>query len=79
MQYVSFVPGTLVFIVDVRLTLISPSTTSVDVTYTRTALDTVANVEVESLGQRDRESGPIWQQAIQGCLSGQRENPHETL
>src|SRR5580704_6326915 len=51
MQYVSFLPETLVSAVDVRLTSVDPSTTSVEVTYARTALDVKANEQVEALGQ----------------------------
>jgi hypothetical protein len=71
MQYVSFVPDMLVFTVDVRLTAVTPSTTSVEVTYARTALDVTANEHVLGLGMSDRESGPHWQQAIDSCLAGQ--------
>jgi hypothetical protein len=71
-QYVSFVPDTLVSTVEVRLTPVSPSTTSVDVTYVRTALSKAANDDVQALGIRDRESGPHWRQAIESCLAGQR-------
>jgi hypothetical protein len=39
MQYVSFIPGKLVSTVDVRLSPLDPSSTSVEVTYARTALD----------------------------------------
>jgi hypothetical protein len=69
MQYVSFIPETLVSTVDVRLTAVDLSSTSVKVTYARTALDDAANDEVEALGKRDRESGPEWQQAIEKCLA----------
>jgi hypothetical protein len=69
MQYVSFIPETLVSTVDVRLTAVNLSSTSVKVTYARTALDDAANDEVEALGKRDRESGPEWQQAIEKCLA----------
>jgi hypothetical protein len=69
MQYVSFIPETLVSTVDVRLTAVDLSSTSVKVTYARTALDAAANDEVEALGKRDRESGPEWQQAIEKCLA----------
>jgi len=69
MQYVSFIPETLVSTVDVRLTAVDLSSTSVKVTYARTALDAAANAEVEALGKRDRESGPEWQQAIEKCLA----------
>jgi hypothetical protein len=69
MQYVSFIPETLVSTVDVRLTAVNLSSTSVKVTYARTALDAAANDEVEALGKRDRESGPEWQQAIEKCFA----------
>jgi hypothetical protein len=72
MQYVSFVPGTLVSTVDVWLTVLNPSSTGVKVTYARTALDAAANDHVQAMGRRDRESGPDWQQAIEGCLTAQR-------
>jgi hypothetical protein len=72
MQYVSFVPGTVVSTVDVRLTVIDTSSTSVEVTYVRTALDVGANADVQTMGTSDRESGPHWQQAIESCLTAQR-------
>jgi hypothetical protein len=68
MQYVSFIPETLVFTVDVRLSAVDPAHTSVEVTYARTALDAAFNGEVEAMGTRDRESGPEWQEAIEKCL-----------
>jgi hypothetical protein len=68
MQYVAFIPETLVSTVDVRLTAVDPSSTSAEVTYARTALDAAANDEVDALGKRDRESGPEWQRAIETCL-----------
>jgi hypothetical protein len=72
MQYVSFVPGTLVSTVDVRLTVLDPSSTNVEVTYARTALDVAANDHVQAMGRSDRESGPHWQQAMEDCLAKQR-------
>jgi hypothetical protein len=69
MQYVSFIPDTLVFTVDVRLTAVDPAHTGVEVTYARTALDVAVNDEVEAMGKRDRESGPEWQEAIERCLN----------
>ena len=72
MQYVSFVPDRLVSVVNVRLTSVDSSSTRVEVTYARTALDPGANDEVEALVKSDRESGPDWEQAIEKCLGGQR-------
>jgi hypothetical protein len=71
MQYVSFVPGIHVFTVDVRLTPVDSSSTSVEVTYVRTALDVGANDDVEAMGKSDRESGAHWKQEIETCLTAQ--------
>ena len=71
MQYVSFIPERLVSVVDVRLTPVNLSSTRVEVSYARTALDPAANDDVEALGKSDSKSGPDWQQAIEGCLGGQ--------
>ncbi|MGA3223638.1 MAG: hypothetical protein ABSC65_07735 [Acidobacteriaceae bacterium] len=68
MQYVSFIPDAVVSTIDVRLTPVDPSSTRVEVTYARTALDASANDDVEAMGTRDRESGPEWEQAIAKCL-----------
>ena len=72
MQYVSFVPGALVSTVDVRLTVLDPLSTRVEVTYARTALDAAANGHVQAMESSDRESGPHWQQAVEDCLTRQR-------
>jgi hypothetical protein len=72
MQYVSFIPDTLVSTVDVRLTVLDPLRTGVEVTYARTALDAAANDHVQAMGKSDRESGPEWQHAIESCLTTQR-------
>ncbi len=72
MQYVSFVADAMVSTVDVRLASVDPSTTSVEVTYVRTALDTSANEEVQALGQSDRQAGSHWQEAIETYLREQR-------
>jgi len=76
MQYVSFVADAMVSTVDVRLASVDPSTTSVEVTYARTALDASANDEVQALGQGDGQKGPHWQQAIEIYLREQRDKTH---
>jgi hypothetical protein len=76
MQYVSFIPDTLVFTVDVRLSKLTPATTKVEVTYVRTALDVAANEDVLALGRRDGESGPQWQKAIEQCIAAEHKNKH---
>jgi hypothetical protein len=76
MQYVSVVPGIRVSTVDVRLSAVDASTTRVEVTYVRTALDSSANEEVQALGESDRQEGPHWQEAIETYLKGQRDRKH---
>ena len=73
MQYVSFIPDALVFTVDVRLSILTPSTTKVEVTYVRTALDVAANEDVLALGRRDAENGP---EAIEQCLVAEHKSEH---
>jgi len=72
MQYVSFIPEVLVFTVDVRLSVLTQSTTKVEVRYVRTALDAGANEDVLAMGKRDAESGPEWQRSIESCLAAKR-------
>jgi hypothetical protein len=68
MQYVSFLPDTTVSTVDVCLTAVDAAKTSVEVTYSRIALDASANELVEAMGASDREKGPHWQEAIERYL-----------
>ncbi len=77
MQYVSVVPGIRASTVDVRLTAVDASTTSVEVTYVRTALDSSANEEVQALGESDRLEGPHWQESDRNLL--QRAARKETI
>jgi hypothetical protein len=74
MQYVAFVPDRMVSTVDVRLTSISATNTSVEVTYVRTALSSSANEDVEALGRKDQASGPEWQEAIEHWQASKK--PH---
>ena len=76
MQYVSFVPDKFVFTVEVQLTVVNSVTTSVEVTYTRTALDPMMNEEVQAQGIGDRGSAAHWQKAIESCLRDQKEKAH---
>lgn len=71
-QYVYFVPDILVTTIDVRLFPASRATTRVEVTYVRTALASRANGEVRALGERDRASGPEWEESIRACLESRR-------
>ena len=69
MQYVSFTPELAVATIDVHLCPVDEAQTRVEVTYARTALNPASNAEVQAMGARDRESGPDWQRAIEGCLT----------
>jgi len=68
MQYVAISGDHFVTTVEVQLTAVAASRTSVQVTYARTALVTAANDHVRELGERDRTSGPEWQRGIETAL-----------
>jgi hypothetical protein len=69
MQYVAFIPDSLVSTVEVHLTAAGPRTTNATVTWTRTALDAALNDDVAAMGKQDEESGPDWQRSIASCLA----------
>ena len=69
MQYVYIVAGAMVCVIDVTLTAVDPMHTSVDVTYTRTALDSGAQsrglfISVSKIAK----SGPEWRQHVEHAL-----------
>ncbi len=68
MQYVSFLAGVMVTVIDVALTPVHAGLTLVDVTYVRTALAAEASAHVRWLGDRDRNNGPEWRDAIEKFL-----------
>jgi hypothetical protein len=71
-QYVSFVPGVMVTVVDVRLEISGAAKTIVHVIYTRTALSVEANDQVTAMGEHDRTAGPQWEQSIRAYLANRR-------
>jgi hypothetical protein len=77
MQYVSFIPEALVSTIDVRLSVVSPLSTKVEVSYVRTALDAAANDDVLAMGKNDAGSGPEWQKAIEECLAAEQKYEHK--
>jgi hypothetical protein len=77
MQYVSFIPDTLVSTIDVRLSSLTPSSTKVEVTYVRTALDAGTNEDLLAMGKRDAANGPEWQKSIEDCLAAEQKRQHE--
>jgi hypothetical protein len=64
MQYVYFIPETLVTLIDVHLAQRDSSNTNVTVVYERTALRTEANAHVKQLGESDAKAGKEWEAAI---------------
>ena len=75
-QYVYFIPGILVTVIDVRFDprpgAEDGSTTAVHVVYTRTAITPEGNAHVAALTEGDRKSGPEWQQAIDTYLASKK-------
>lgn len=73
-QYVYFIPGVLVTLIDIHLVSPSASQTQARVTYERTALSPEYNDHVSQMGEADATSGPHWQQAIERYLSQRRKH-----
>ena len=71
MQYVYFIADVLVTTINVRVVVIDPSHTSVQVTYERTALKPKVNDQVRAMGAQDRKCGPDWRDAIAAYLTAQ--------
>ena len=67
-QYVYFLPDIMVVKVEVHFLPLDPENTQVNVSYERTSLTVEANDHVRELGERDRNSGPQWQEAIDHYL-----------
>jgi hypothetical protein len=68
-QYVYFLPGLMVTVIDVRFKPVSADATAVNVTYTRTALTLEGNPHVVAMSEGDKSAGKEWQQAIDGYLT----------
>ncbi len=68
-QYVYFVPETLVTMIDIQVSRQGAYHAAVYVTYTRTALRPEANDKVREMAEIDRNAGEEWQGAINGWLS----------
>jgi len=66
-QYVYFVPGTLVTVITIKLAPVR-NATRVTVAYDRTALDVSANGLVQEMAERDADAGPEWEGQINGYL-----------
>jgi len=68
-QYVYFLPGILVTVIDVRFDPTSADSTAVHVVYTRTAITAEGNEHVDKMSAADAKAGPEWQQAIDSYLA----------
>jgi hypothetical protein len=70
-QYVYVIPDAIVTVIDLTL---SPqgSQTKVEVQYDRTALSPEADAHVRHMAEGDRQSGPDWEQQVNGYLAGNK-------
>jgi len=76
LQYVYFMADLMVTVIDVRFKPISPNSTAVHVTYTRTALTLAGNEHVIAMSEGDKSAGKEWQQGIDAYLDS-RTPTHE--
>jgi hypothetical protein len=67
-QYAYVIPDALVTLITIRLTP-QGDTTHVAVEYQRTALRDEAHADVQRLAERDRRSGPEWEEQINEYLA----------
>lgn len=68
-QYVYFIPGIMVSVIDVHFALIGADSTSVHVVYTRTAIAEEGDEHVRAMAEGDKSAGKDWQQAIDAYLA----------
>ncbi len=74
-QYVYFMPGIMVTVIDVRFTPAAADSTAVNVVYTRTALTPEGNEHVAAMSDGDKSAGKDWQQSIDEYLASQKPAP----
>ena len=68
-QYVYFLPGLMVTVIDVRFKPLGASSTAVNVVYTRTAIAPEGNEHVQAMSEGDKAAGKEWQEAIEEHLA----------
>jgi hypothetical protein len=68
-QYVYFLPGIMVTVIDVRFNPAGADSTAVNVVYTRTAISEEGNDHVKTMSEGDKSAGPEWQAAIEKHLA----------
>jgi len=69
MQYASFTPGSMVLVVDVRMTAAGKDSTRVELTHTVTPLSAEAREAMKSMGAHSQEHIAAAEKAIEGCLA----------
>ena len=67
-QYVYVIPDMLTTLIDIHITPQDAQNTKVNVMYERTALTSGGDERVHRMAEHDRQSGPEWQQQINGYL-----------
>lgn len=72
-QYVYFLPGLMVTVIDVRFKPVNADATAVNVVYTRTAIAPEGNEHVEAMSEGDKSSGKEWQEAIDAYLASAKQ------
>ncbi len=68
-QYVYFVPGSMVTRIDLQVTAVGEEKTKVDVIYDQTALTPSANASVEERTQHGADMAKDWQEQVTAALS----------
>jgi hypothetical protein len=71
-QYVYFLPGLMVTVIDVRFKSQSADSTVVNVVYARTAIAPEGNEHVRAMSEGDKSAGDDWQKAIEEYLARSR-------
>lgn len=67
-QYACFAGEKMATLIDIRIEKLMNTSTKVDVTYERTALQANANEHVNHLADDDKNKGPEWEAAIRAYL-----------
>ena len=75
-QYVYFLPGLMVTMIDVRFKPAGADSTAVNVVYARTAIAPEGNEHVKAMTEGDKAAGKDWQQAIDAYLAKTRTPAH---
>lgn len=75
-QYVNLIDGTMVTLIDIRLTAKAANETAVTVAYERTALQPGVNEHIQKLSEQDKGGGPHWETAINDYVRASSQHTH---